>query len=116
MCKQKASPSIDRDAFDEKRFCELLNVLTFISRFIPLTTIHLVLDTGGFRLDLATDLNLEGFVALQHVDRNSHTARPAQAQLVRNAGLRPGIGTCTQRTARVNPTLRGLAALVIRRV
>ena len=59
---------MDRDAFDENRFYELLDVLTSICTLIPATTIHLILDTGGFRLDLATDLNLEGFVALQHVD------------------------------------------------
>ena len=59
---------MDRDAFDNKHFYELLNILTSICTLIPATTIHLVLDTGGFRLDLAADLNLEGFVALQHVD------------------------------------------------
>ena len=59
---------MDRDAFDENRFYELLDILASTRRFIPLTTIHLVLDTGGFRLDLTAYLNLEGFVALQHVD------------------------------------------------
>ena len=61
---EKASPSIDGDAFGKLRQHELLAVLTPIRTLIPTATIYLVLETTGFGFDLATDLDLEGFVAL----------------------------------------------------
>ena len=53
---------------------------------------------------------------MQHVDRHGHAAGAAQARLVRDAGLRAGIETGAQRTARIRSTLRRLAALVFRRI
>lgn len=105
ICYIKIIPIFfDRDDFNEQPGYALFDILTSIRTLIPLTTIYLIPDTAGFGLDLAADLNLEGFVTLQHVNRNSHTARSTQTQLVRDAGLCASIVTGTQWTARVCPT------------
>jgi len=106
----------DRDDFTEQSGCALLDILTFICALIPLTTIYLIPDTASFGLYFAADRNLERFVTLQHIDRNSHATRSAQAKLVRDAGLRAGIVTRTERTTRVRPPKRRLATLIIRRI
>jgi hypothetical protein len=113
-CDTKTIPiPIERGDLNEQSGQALFDILTSICRFIPLTIIYLILDAAGFGLDLAADRNLERFVALQHVDRNSYATWSAQAKLVRDAGLRASIVPRTQWAARVCAAERGLAALVV---
>ena len=92
----------------------LFNILTLAFAFIPATIVHLVPDTAGFRLYPGTDIDLVWFTTLQHIDRNSHTARTAQTKLIRDAGLGGSIEAAAQWTTRIRSTLRRLATLVFR--
>ena len=59
-------------AFDQEQEGTLLtgsrNILTDSCSIIPLTAIHLVLDTTTLCFDTATEFDLEWFVTLQHID------------------------------------------------